>query len=90
MKLTGKVEEALTAELETLSTESVPESRRVLMSTTVEQLKSKLAQTTDLDEATAKTIQEEEELEREICDADTYQSDVEQQISLLVEFVKKA
>ena len=89
-KLTGKVEEALSAELETVSTESVPESRRVLVSTTVEQLKSKLAQITELDEAIAKTILEEEKLEAEICDADTYQSNLEQQIALLMEFIKKA
>ena len=66
-KLTGKVQEALTAELETVNTDSVPESRRLLVSTTVEQLKSKLAQINELDEAIAKTIQEEEELETEIC-----------------------
>ena len=89
-KLTGKLKEALTAELETVSTESVPESRRVLVSTIVEQLKSKLVQITKLNEAIAKTILEEEEPEAEICDADTYQSNLEQQIALLVEFIKKA
>ena len=73
-----------------MSTESVPDSRRVLVSTTVEQLKSKLAQITELDEAIAKTILEEEELEAEICDADTYQSNLEQQIAFLVEFTVKA
>ena len=70
------------AELETVNT---PESRRLLVSTTVEQFKSKLAQ---IDEAIAKTIQEEEELETEICDADTYQSNREQQIAFLIEFIK--
>lgn len=89
-KLMGKVEGVFTTELETVNTESVPESRRILASTTVEQLKSKLAQIAELDEAIAKTIQGEEELETEFCDADTYQSNVEQQIALLVEFVKKA
>ena len=89
-KLMEKVEEALTAELETMSTESIHESRRVPVSTTVEQLKSKLAQITELDEAIAKTNLEEEELEAEICNADTYQSNLEQQVALLVEFIKKA
>ncbi|XP_065918727.1 uncharacterized protein [Dysidea avara] len=45
---------------------------------------------TELDEAIAKTILEEEELEAEICDADTYQSNLEQQIAFLVEFTVKA
>ena len=89
-KLMGKVEDAFITELEAVNAESVPESRRILASTTVEQLKSKLAQIAKLDEAIAQTIQGEEELETEICDADTYQSNVEQQIALLVEFVKKA
>ena len=89
-KLTGKVQDALTAELETVNKESVPESRRIQMSTTVEQLKSKLAQIIVLDEGIAKAIQEEEELETEICDADTYQNNLEEQIAFLEEFIKKA
>jgi len=89
-KLTRKVEEALTTELETMNTESVPESRRILASTIVEHVKAKLTQIAELDEAIAKMIQGEEELEMEICDADTYQSNIEQQILLLVEVVKKA
>ena len=35
-KLMGKVEDAFTVELEIMNTESVPESRRILVSTTVE------------------------------------------------------
>ena len=88
-KLTGKVQEALITELETVNAESVPESRRILISTTIDQLKFKLAQINELDEAIAKTIQEEEELETEICEADSYQSNLEQQIAFLVEFIKR-
>ena len=89
-KLMGKVEDAFTAELEIVNSESVPESQRILAFTTVEQLKTKLAHIAKLDEAIAKTIQGEEGLETEICDADTCQSNMEQQIALLEEFVKKA
>ena len=89
-KLTGKVHEALSAELETVNMESVPESRRILVSTTTEQLKTKLQQVVELDGAIARTIEGEEELETEICDADTYQSSLEQNIALLTEFNKKA
>ena len=64
--------EAPSAELETVNIESIPKSRRILLSTTTEQLKEKLPQIIELDGAIAKTIQEEEELEAEICDADTY------------------
>jgi len=89
-KLTGKVQEALTTELETVNAESVPESRRILISPTIDQLKFKLVQINELDEAIAKTIQEEEELETEICDADSYKSNLEQQIAYLAEFIKRA
>ena len=40
-KLLAKVDEALTTELERVSVESTPESRRILVVTTVEQLKVK-------------------------------------------------
>jgi len=53
-------------------------------------LKTKFSHIAELDEAIAKRIQGEEELETEICDADTYQINMEQQIALLEEFVKKA
>ena len=89
-KLTGKVQEALTAELETVNRDSIPESRKLLVSTAIAQLKSKLEQIIELDGAIAKTIQEEGELETEILDADTYQTNLEQQIAVLVEFTKKA
>ena len=36
------------------------------------------------------TILEEEELESEVCDADTYLNTLEEHIALLVEFVKRA
>ena len=35
-------------------------------------------------------IQKEDELELEICDADTYQTTLEQQTAVLTEFIKKA
>jgi len=65
-KLMGKVEDAFTTELEIVNTESVLESRRILASTIVEQLKTKLSHTAELDEAIAKTIQGEKKLETEI------------------------
>ena len=90
MKLTEKVQEALTTELETVNIESIPESQKILVSTTTEQLKEKLQQIIELDGRISKIIQEEEELETEICDADTYQSNKEQNIAPLMEIIKKA
>ena len=89
-KMTEKVHEALSAELETVNMESISESRRILVSTTTEQLRTKLKQIIELDGAIARTIDREEELEAEICDADTYQSNLEQNIAFLTEFIKKA
>ena len=90
MKLSGKVQGELAADLETVNVETVPEARRILVSTTIDQLKSKLKQIIELDDAIVNTIQGEEELETEMCDADTYQATLEQQIALLVEYIRKA
>ena len=89
-KLLAKVDEALTAELETVNVESTSEARRVLVVTTVKQLRMKHEQIGELDNSIAERIQKEEELESEICDADTYQTTLEQQIAMLTEFMKKA
>ena len=86
----AKVNKALTAELERVSIESTPELRRILVATTVEQLRMKHEQIIKLDSTTAEMIQNEDELELEMCDADTYQTTLEQQISVLTEFTKKA
>ena len=42
-----------------------------------------------MDGTIARTTEGEEELETEICDADTYQSRLEKTIALLTEFNKK-
>ena len=72
--MTEKVHETLSAKLETVNMESISESRRILVSTTTEQLRTNLQQVIELDGAIARTIDGEEESEAEICDADTYQS----------------
>ena len=64
-KLTEKVHEALIAKLETVNMESISESRRILVSTTTKQLRTKLQQVIKLDGAIARTIEGEEELEAE-------------------------
>jgi len=65
-KLLSKVEEALTAELETLNVDSTLESKRILVATTVKQLRMKLEQIKKFDNSIADLIQEESELETEV------------------------
>ena len=61
-------------ELEAVSIESTPESKRILVATTIEQLRMKLDQVTKLDNSIADSIQVEDELESEISDADSYKT----------------
>ena len=89
-KLLAKIEDIVPAELENVTSESIAESRRVTVSTAIEQLRTKREQITELDNAIAATIQIESELEAEICDADTYQSTLSERIAFLAEFIRKA
>ena len=50
----------------------------------------KLEQIIKFDNSIADLIQEEGELESEVCDADTYQTMLEQQVAILTEFMKRA
>ena len=78
-------------ELETVNLNSTSRARRLLASTTVTQLTAKKGQIERLDDMiTADAIQEEEELETEICEPDTYQTILEEYIAFLEEFVKRA
>ena len=89
-KLLAKIEDIVPAELENVTSESVVESRRVTVSTAIEQLRTKREQITELDNAIAAAIQIESELEAEICDADTYQSTLSERIAFLAEFIRKS
>ena len=89
-KLLAKIEEIVPAELENITSESLVESRRVTVSTAIEQLRTKREQITELDDAISAAIQIEAELETEICDADTYQSTLSERIAFLAEFNRKA
>lgn len=89
-KLLTKVEEVLSADLATVNLSSTSDSRRLLTSTTLTQLTAKKNQISELDETIVATIQQEEELETEVCDADTYLNTLEEHIAFLVEFVKRA
>lgn len=89
-KLMGKVEQGLSADLQIVNAESVIEAQRVTITTTIDQLKTKLKKIIVLDNVISEAIQDEGELETEICDADTYQTGLEQQLALLNVFIKKA
>ena len=89
-KLTAKVEDIISTELESISKESVTESRKLMASTTLAQLRAKRDQIAELDAAIAARIETEAEFEEETINADTYQFSLEERIAFLTEFVRKA
>ena len=89
-KLLTKVDDILSAELKTVNLNSTPESQRLLAATTATQLTAKRGQIEKLDDTIVAAIEEETELETEICDADTYLTTLEERITFLEEFVKQA
>jgi len=89
-KLLAKVEDILSAELETVNLNSTPEFWRLLAATTATQLTAKKSQIERLDDAIVEAIEEEMELETKVCEADTYQTTLEERIIFLEEFVKRA
>ena len=70
-KVVGKVEQALSSDLETVNAESVTEAQRVTVTTTIDPLNTKLKQIIALSNAIGEAIQDEGAVETEICDADT-------------------
>jgi len=68
-KLIAKVETMISADLESVSTKSVSESRKVLAETTLMQLKVKKEQVMELDTAIAAKIDSEQEFEEETIEA---------------------
>ena len=89
-KLLSKVEDVFSKELEAVNIDSIQESQRILVSTTVTQLNTKVDQIKRLDESIVASIQTEEELEIEVCDADTYLTTLEERIAYLAAFIKRA
>ena len=89
-KLFSKVEDMLSTELEAVNIDSTQESQRILVSPTVTQLNAKIEQIKRLDELNVASIQTEEELETEVCDADTYLTTLEERIAYLAAFIKCA
>ena len=89
-KLLAKVEEAMTHDLSTVNSEVVTESRRLTTATTLTQLKAKKDTISKMNEDISETIKEEEELETELTDADTYVCELEEKLAIVEEFVKKA
>ena len=89
-KLLGKVEDMTSVELERVSSKSVTESQRLTATTILAQIKAKRDQILELDTAIAGKARTEEELEEEICTADTYQTTLEERIALLTEVIRKS
>ena len=89
-KLLAKVEDTTLIELNTINSETVTESRRLAVTTTLGHLKTKRDLIIRLDSDICDTIQTEEELETELNDTDTYLTELEERIAIVEEFVKKA
>ena len=89
-KLLSKVEDVLSTEPEAVNIDSTQKSQRILVSTTVTQLNANIDQIKRLDELIVSGIQTEEELETEVCDADTYLTTLEERIAYLATFIKRA
>jgi len=89
-KLTAKVEDIISTDLESISEESITESRKLMASTTLAQLRAKRDQIARLDTAIAARIETEAEFEEETINADTYQFSLKERIAFLTEFVRKA
>ena len=77
-------------EIEHVSSESVTESRRLTVTTILAQIRVKRDQISELDTAIAGNAQTAEELEEEICNADMYQTTLEERIAFLTEFIRKS
>ena len=89
-KLITKVEDMVAADLDTVSSQTVSTSRKLLGETTLTQLKAKKDQIVELDNAIGEKIEAEEEYEEEITNADTYQDILDEKIAFLAEFIRKA
>ena len=89
-KLLAKVQDATSCELNTLNPETVTESRRLAVTTTLGQLKTKRDLLIKLDSDICDTILTEEELETELTDTDIYLTELEEKIAVVEEYVKKA
>ena len=76
--------------MESISKESVTESRKLIASTIFAQLRTKRDQIAELDTAIAARIETEAEFEGETINADTYQFSLEERIAFFTEFVRKA
>jgi len=89
--LLTKVEDAMScAELNTINSTTVTDSRRLTFNTTLGHLKTKRDLIIKLDSDISDTIEGEEEFEAELNDSDCYLIDLEEKIAVVEEYVKKA
>jgi len=79
----------LCTNFECISTEFVPEGKKLLAETMLTQLKAKKEQIAELDIAIADKIEGDQEFEEEITNADTYQMTLEERLAYLTEFIRK-
>ena len=89
-KLITKVEDMMSANLEGISNQTVSESKKLLAETTLAHLKQKKGQILELDDAIGEKIEAAQVFEEEITNANTYQTNLDERIVFLSEFIRKA
>jgi len=89
-KLLAKVGDAMSCDLNSLNSTTVAESQILAFSTTLEQLKTKRDLMIRLDGQISDGIKDEEELEAELDEADSYLMDLEEKIAIVEAYISKA
>ena len=89
-KLLGKVDGILSADLEGINSQSLKKAVKLMADTTLCQLKAKQGQLVELNNAITEKIDDEIELEEDISNADACQSDLDECIAFLTEFLAKS
>ena len=89
-KLLTKVDKATSCKLSVINSEVVTDSRRLVFTTTLAQLKVKKDVISELNDNISAAIKNEDELESELTDADLYLTELEEKIAIMAEFIMKA
>ena len=85
-----KVDKATSCELSDINSEVVMDSRRLVFTTTLAQLKAMKDVISELNDNISAAIKNEDELETELTDADFYLTELEEKIAIVEEFIKRA
>jgi len=89
-KLLSKVDSVLSMEIEGVNSQSVKEKTKLMANSTLRQLQAKQSQFITFNDSIATKFDDETALEEEIATANAYQFDLDDCITFLTEFLKRA